>query len=443
MSVEGDRHDIPSGGDHRRRAPRARRRLRAERADRRRTRGVRARRVLGGQDRSPAAREQQHGRPGDPRIAGVDSRPGASASACMSGMMQSGVSDETSRRAGMGRASARRVHEPELPGRHAQAADRRPPAPDLPRFVPGRARRRPAVRQHGDRALRAAALSRAQHRAVLATPVGHRARSVSRVTSATTSTTASDERRKFFEQTFLVQLAIEHDTITSIQSETPPPTAGLELRAAVSRADRAARPAQRRASRDRACTCHHRARGAQPRRYGSWRYVRLLPEARAYQKLFWNIVLAERIAFGALFIVVGRPSLDPTSSSSVRRTYRLRGGGANSNRGFAAGTLGDGIDGGTRRWEGTVELRIPLSTRLQLGPVLRYRRRRAARADGSRSVEPHLNASTGLGLRFYTPFAPIRFDAGWRIPGLQTGGGETQRAVQNARWPQRRVSHHR
>jgi hypothetical protein len=45
----------------------------------------------------------------------------------------------------------------------------------------------------------------------------------------------------------------------------------------------------------------------------------------------------------------------------------------------------------------------------------------------------HLNASAGLGLRFYTPFAPIRFDAGWRIPGLQVLGDDDLTCEQNGK----------
>lgn len=159
-----------------------------------------------------------------------------------------------------------------------------------------------------------------------------------------------------------------------------------------------------------------------PAGYGSWNYVRWLPEARAYQRLLWRIVLAERFAFGAIFIDEGRSDqkLDPTSLHVGPESYRLRGGGANSNRGFGAGELGVGKDGGTRRWEGSVELRIPLGESVGLTaffdvgdvndkPRVRWRR---------------LNAATGLGLRYFTPFAPIRFDAGWRIPGLEAVGGE-------------------
>jgi hypothetical protein len=34
----------------------------------------------------------------------------------------------------------------------------------------------------------------------------------------------------------------------------------------------------------------------------------------------------------------------------------------------------------------------------------------------------HWNAATGFGLRLFTVLGAIRFDSGWRIPGLQTLG---------------------
>jgi outer membrane protein assembly factor BamA len=154
--------------------------------------------------------------------------------------------------------------------------------------------------------------------------------------------------------------------------------------------------------------------------YGSWTYLRWLPEARAYQRLFWGLVLAERVAFGSIFILDSSPELDPTSRQLGPQAYRLRGGGATSNRGFHAGELGDGIDGGRRRWEATVELRVPLGG--DLGFALFF-----DTGDVSRTREVRLNqwnASTGFGLRYYTEFAPIRADAGWRIPSLQKVGGD-------------------
>jgi len=72
--------------------------------------------------------------------------------------------------------------------------------------------------------------------------------------------------------------------------------------------------------------------------------------------------------------------------------------------------------GGFSLWEASAELRFPL-----LGPL-----RGAVFADTGdvspyqlslRWDRPHLSA--GLGLRYATPIGPVRFDVGYRVPGLQ------------------------
>lgn len=225
------------------------------------------------------------------------------------------------------------------------------------------------------------------------------------------------DRRKFLQQTLTVELSIENDiyeilteapdTVSSYRLPFLDQTVRLDLRNDPQRPTRGVYVAN---TVQEAFTIGD---------YGSWHYVRWLPEARAYQKLFWNIVLAERVAFGAIFIDWADGTLDPTSRALGPQNYRLRGGGANSNRGFAPGTLGAGIDGGKRRWESSIELRIPLSR--TFGFVLFFDTGDVNA--GTRMRFDHLNASTGFGLRLYTPFAAIRFDAGWRIPGLQVAGG--------------------
>lgn len=152
-----------------------------------------------------------------------------------------------------------------------------------------------------------------------------------------------------------------------------------------------------------------------PRWVGSdWTAFRLSPEARAYIPLPLDIVFAQRVALASLFVTDANPSLDELSQRLGPNTYRLRGGGASSNRGFLAGALGVGLDGGTRRWETSFELRVPIGQSFvvagfaDLGDVSR----------GSFRLG-HLNTTLGFGLRYYTVIGPIRVDVGYRIPRWQ------------------------
>jgi len=163
--------------------------------------------------------------------------------------------------------------------------------------------------------------------------------------------------------------------------------------------------------------------------YGSWDYVRIVPDLRAYVPLPWSIVLAARFALGMLLISEDVSSLiDQDSARLGPNSYRLRGGGSASNRGFAAGTLGDSKLGGTRRFEGSLELRIPLGEQFgfvafgDIGNVSDPGNNELGTPNKATFGFNHLNAATGFGLRLYTVLGAIRFDAGWRIPGLQTLG---------------------
>lgn len=150
-----------------------------------------------------------------------------------------------------------------------------------------------------------------------------------------------------------------------------------------------------------------------------WTAFRLSPEARIYLPLFWDIVWASRAAIAGLFIQSASPRLDDTSQRLGPSTYRLRGGGANSNRGFLAGTLGVGVQGGLRRWEASSELRVPFGQSVVL----------AGFADvGDVNDETlwrfdHLNLTLGWGLRIYTILGAIRLDVGLRVPSLQRADG--------------------
>jgi outer membrane translocation and assembly module TamA len=146
-----------------------------------------------------------------------------------------------------------------------------------------------------------------------------------------------------------------------------------------------------------------------------WSAIRVGPEARAYIPLPFDVVFAVRTAAAALFIFDASSDVDDLSERLGPSIYRLRGGGANSNRGFLAGRLGAGLQGGLRRWESSLELRVPFGS--SLGSVLFADFGDVN--DGERFRFGHLNTSLGFGLRYFTVIGALRLDAGFRIPGWQ------------------------
>lgn len=153
-----------------------------------------------------------------------------------------------------------------------------------------------------------------------------------------------------------------------------------------------------------------------------WTAFFLTPEARSFVPLFWDIVWATRGNLSSIFVTSASDRLDPVAAKLGPTTYRLRGGGANSNRGFLAGQLGAGYTGGIRRWELGTELRVPLGASFVLGGFFDL---------GDVNDEPsfrfgHLNASAGYGFRYYTILGAIRLDFGFRIPRLQRADGSDE-----------------
>jgi hypothetical protein len=172
----------------------------------------------------------------------------------------------------------------------------------------------------------------------------------------------------------------------------------------------------------------------------------MLPDLRAYVPLPLGSVLAARFALGALVVLSSSSRLDcprevPNCDDASKRlgpqSYRLRGGGANCNRGFLAGRLDDNYDsngvpsstraGGTRRWESSVELRVPVGESLGVvlfadaGDVSDVGRRDHRHA---RFRFSHLNTALGFGLRYFSVIGAIRLDAAWRVPGWQVLSNE-------------------
>jgi outer membrane translocation and assembly module TamA len=160
-----------------------------------------------------------------------------------------------------------------------------------------------------------------------------------------------------------------------------------------------------------------------PRWAGSdWTLFFIRPEARIYVPLPLDMVFAARFALAWIIITDASKDVDATSQRLGPSVYRLRGGGANSVRGFPAGRLGVGIDGGIRRWEAMFEARVPIGASFEIAALLDF---------GDVSEDQfrfdYLNTSAGLGLRYHSPIGALRLDIAFRImPWQRLDGTEPE-----------------
>jgi len=130
-------------------------------------------------------------------------------------------------------------------------------------------------------------------------------------------------------------------------------------------------------------------------------------------------VLAARFALGSLHIFNAGEDLDAESQELGPQAYRLRGGGAQSNRGFLPGQLGDSLQGGIRSWEASLELRIPLSKDFSIVGFGDVGDVHGSLTGKSHFRFDHPNTSFGGGLRYRTIVGPLRLDVGYRPKKLQ------------------------
>lgn len=212
---------------------------------------------------------------------------------------------------------------------------------------------------------------------------------------------------------------------------------------------------------------------------GDARDLKVQPEVRGYVPLSKHVTLAGRGSIGLLFAqnygqtveanaLRGKPDGDPAAPDFRKDWVKdvqlmfMRGffsGGSGSNRGYAPREIGPhgvvpffnygqtqtslGVNctagnqnykaavcdlplGGFTLWEAGLELRYPLSGALS-GAVFGDASDVSPRPVNFRFNRPHL--SVGLGLRYDTPVGPIRFDLGYRVPGLQAPAGAADEAV--------------
>ena len=175
-----------------------------------------------------------------------------------------------------------------------------------------------------------------------------------------------------------------------------------------------------------------------------WDYLRLTQDSRGYLPLAGGMVLAGRARLG--FMSVSHSNIyvprNPQTPNEVTQQqflsdlanfgplrHRLRGGGPNSDRGYAPNTLGDVeeiegrlLSGGLRQWEASIELRVPLSE--NFGTVLFTDAGDVSRTTSYRLNYPQL--SFGLGLRYVTLVGPLRLDMAVAPPGLQVFGTDNR-----------------
>jgi outer membrane protein assembly factor BamA len=194
---------------------------------------------------------------------------------------------------------------------------------------------------------------------------------------------------------------------------------------------------------------------------GDARDLKLAPDARVYVPIRRKLTLALRASTGFLFPdnygdTLVSNAFEGSPGPHSRRTWIrdiqllfLRGffaGGPGSNRGYASREIGphgvvpfynpgqsneavaDGCAsqglascdlplGGLTSWMASVELRYPIAGALSGAVFTDAADVSPYRAD-LRLDRPHL--SVGAGLRYDTPVGPVRLDAGYRIPGLQS-----------------------
>ncbi len=166
-----------------------------------------------------------------------------------------------------------------------------------------------------------------------------------------------------------------------------------------------------------------------------FRYLRLLPEARGFVPLSEDVVLAARVRYGNLIPLGSDPRLPEDQQTPI--VVRFLGGGPSSMRGYYTRRFGPMLDaiqsvdasgnaihtlvpiGGDGLLDGTLELRHGITDHLGGAAFVDFGNVTRRAADALRLED--LQYAVGYGLRYATPFGPVRVDVAVRLPTRQAG----------------------
>lgn len=131
----------------------------------------------------------------------------------------------------------------------------------------------------------------------------------------------------------------------------------------------------------------------------------------SFRSLTDELVLANLLQWTSLW-----PFNDSADLDNIPTSDRLLGGGGGSVRGYPYRSIGlEGSDrGGTHQWEGSLELRGQLSD--NWGAVI-FGDAVSISEDWNPAEQPNWYYGAGFGVRYFTRFAPIRFDLGFPVNG--------------------------
>lgn len=130
----------------------------------------------------------------------------------------------------------------------------------------------------------------------------------------------------------------------------------------------------------------------------------------SFRPLGDQLILANRLVYTSIW-----PLVDGADLGTIPSSDRLLAGGGGSVRGYPFRSIGVGDDnlGGTQQWEGSLELRSRFAE--DWGAVVFTDVASISESWNPLSEEQDYLVGVGLGIRYYTRVAPVRFDVAFPL----------------------------